>query len=135
MNAILGANSARSGAGGGSFKNFYLSSFTSGASGAPLPKFELLINENVLPSNMSIYQAIKLYSNANAAAATSATTATAAAALANTNRTEDMDNDIESSLLNNVKRKEFILFVVLAFALSVWFSSCPCSAYSGTRHE
>ena len=49
MNAILGANSARSGAGASSasFKNFYLSSFSSNSNQA-LPKFELLINDPYL---------------------------------------------------------------------------------------
>ena len=80
MNAILGGptieNTKSTGAGLSS-KNYFLSNFcgtTANQTGSSLadssvggvyPKLELLINDHVLPSNMTIYQAIKQYASSN----------------------------------------------------------------------
>jgi hypothetical protein len=79
MNALLRTNRSSTTS---AAKSFFLSSFGASASTA-YPKLELLINEHVLPSNMTIYQAIKQYSCAQASSA------------------QPDDNDMDSSLLNN----------------------------------
>ena len=93
MNAILGggggssttAKAARSTSGASSSnalssKNYFLSSFCGSSTGSSLsatgstanvyPKLELLINDHVLPSNMTIYQAIKQYGSSLSTPAT-----------------------------------------------------------------
>ena len=82
MNALLRTNRSSTTS---AAKSFFLSSFgaTAASASTAYPKLELLINEHVLPSNMTIYQAIKQFSCPQASSA------------------QPDDNDMDSSLLNN----------------------------------
>jgi hypothetical protein len=93
MNAILGTSSAVGGSSAGAASGTgsrYTFKHYGQINPQYLPKLELLIDNHVLPSNMTIYQAIKQYSMSNENQTVNAGISYL-----------DVENDMESTFLNN----------------------------------